>query len=185
MWGHSFLFAFSIYPLDPLQYARVFDRANVNPHAEFIHFTWWASVLVILIPPQKQTESVACSGLRAQFRAATAQVQRRKWTLVGSIVVRDSSGNTINRSWVLSIDSLCLERQTHFIHYFPALNIRLKKSLFALFYVLGQSTWCSLPQSPLDGAQTASFRLWSANAYDVTMLLSVCMRSFTRNNMTN
>ena len=77
----------------------------------------------------------------AQVEAAPAQVQRRKWTLVGfSIVVRDSSGNTINRSWVLSIDSLCLERQTHFIHYFPALNIRLKKSLFALFYVLGQST---------------------------------------------
>jgi len=38
-------------------------------------------------PKQNPADSLACSGLRGLLRAATAQVQRRKQTLVGKIVV--------------------------------------------------------------------------------------------------
>jgi hypothetical protein len=48
-------------------------------------------------PEQDPADSLARSGLRtqglAQVGAATAQVQRRKWTLMGKIVVWDYIGN--------------------------------------------------------------------------------------------
>jgi hypothetical protein len=49
----------------------------------------------------------------AQIRAATAQVQRRKWTLVGSLVVRDYCiGNLRRRFFKFASDVVSQRRRS-------------------------------------------------------------------------